>query len=70
MLRHRVLPLALIAMAFAAGPAAAASARVDEVMGTIVTLIAIAILLWIIGNLLTYHRYDSGGPKGGPLSKF
>lgn len=69
MLRTRLSSVAVAVLGLASGTASAASAEVDAAVGTVVTLIGIAVLLWVIGNLLTYHRYDSGGPKGGPIER-
>ena len=68
MQRLRALGLSFLILAVGAGTAAAAD-RVDEALGTVMTLLAVAVLLWVIGSVLTYHRYDAGGPKGGPLPK-
>ena len=67
--RGRAGPIGLAVLALATTNAAAASAEVNAAMGTLTTLIGIAVLWWVIGNMLTQHRYDSGGPKGGPGPK-
>jgi hypothetical protein len=64
----RLASLGMLVLAIATGEAAA-SARVEEALGTAFTLLAVAILLWVIGNILTYHGYDAGGPKGGSIEE-
>ncbi len=64
----RLASLGFLVLATGTGEAAA-SARVEEALGTAFTLLAVAVLLWVIGNILTYHQYDAGGPKGGPIEK-
>ena len=66
MVGPRVAALGLLLLAVATRNAAA-SAKVDEAIGTVLTLLAVAIILWVVGSMLTYHRYESGGPKGGPI---
>ena len=53
----------------ASGTASAASGATAAAANLVITLIGLALLLWILGNVLTYYRYDSGGPKGGPLGR-
>ena len=65
----RVLAGGTAVLALATGQAAASQADVDAAMGTLTTLIGIGVLWWVVGNMLTQHRYDSGGPKGGPVQK-
>ena len=60
---------AIVAILAVAGTASAASDEVKTATSLVVTMLGIALLVWILGNLLTYYRYDSGGPKGGPLQK-
>ena len=65
----RVLAAGTAVLALATRQAAASQADVEAAMGTLTTLIGIAILWWVVGNMLTQHRYDAGGPKGGPVQK-
>lgn len=67
MRREQVWAAGLFTLAAATGTAAATT--VDQAASTVTTLLGIAILLWVVGNILTYHRYDHGGPKGGPLKR-
>ena len=64
----RALSVGLVLLALGTGQAAA-SAAVDEALGRVTFLLMLALLLWVIGSFFAAHRYDSGGPKGGPLSK-
>ena len=64
-----VLAAGTAILALATGQAAASQADVDAAMGTLTTLIGIAVLWWVVGNMLTQHRYEAGGPKGGPVQK-
>jgi len=36
-------------------------------MGTVLTLLLVAVFVWVLGNLISGYKYDSRGPKGGPL---
>ena len=65
----RVLAGGTAVLALATGQAAASQTDVDAAMGTLTTLIGIAVLWWVVGNMLTQHRYEAGGPKGGPVQK-
>lgn len=56
-------------MALATGPAAASHAQVDAALGLTMTLLMIAFVIWVVGSMFSYHKYDSGGPKGGPIQK-
>lgn len=67
-MRARLASLGALVLAAATGEAAASS-RVEEALGTAFTLLAVAVLLWVVGNILAYHGYDTGGPKGGPIEK-
>ena len=60
---------AMLASLAVSGTASAASGATAAATNLVVTLIGLALLLWILGNVLTYYRYDSGGPKGGPLGR-
>lgn len=60
------LPAGVVGLALS-GAAAASSADVDAAMGTLFTLIGVALLLWVVGNIITGHRYDARGPKGEKL---
>ena len=64
----RILGVALFVLAVSVGQAAAAS-KVDEALGTTMTLLMIAFIIWVIGSMFSYHKYDAGGPKGGPIAK-
>lgn len=61
-----VVVLTAGAASAAEGGGATATAGSDA-MGTVLTLLAVAVLLWVLGNLLIGYRYDTRGPKGGPL---
>jgi hypothetical protein len=65
----RVVSAGTAILALATGSAAASSAAVNAAMGTLTTLIGVAVLWWVVGNMLTQHHYDAGGPKGGPIQK-
>ncbi len=64
----RFLGLSLLVLGLAVGPAAAAS-KVDDALGTAMALLMIAVIIWVIGSMFSYHKYDAGGPKGGPIAK-
>lgn len=65
----RLVSAGIAILGLATGSAAASQAEVDAAMGTLTTLIGIAVLWWVVGNMLTQHRYEAGGPKGGPVEK-
>lgn len=60
-------PATLAALVLATGAAAAASAAVEQASGNVLTLVGIGFLLWVVGSILSHHRYSSGGPKGEKL---
>jgi hypothetical protein len=64
----RFIGLSLLVLGTAVGPAAASS-KVDAALGTTMTLLMIGFIIWVIGSMFSYHRYDAGGPKGGPIAK-
>jgi hypothetical protein len=64
----RAAAAALFVLALSAGTASA-SVKVDQALSTTVTLLFVAFILWLVGSMFSYHRYDSGGPKGGPIPK-
>ena len=64
----RFLGLSLFVLGLAVGPAAAAS-KVDDALGATMALLMIAFIIWLIGSMFSYHKYDAGGPKGGPIPK-
>ena len=64
----RALAVGVFVLALAAGQASA-SAAVDAALGTVTFLLMLAVLLWVIGSFFATHKYDAGGPKGGPVSK-
>ncbi len=65
----RGIAAALVVLALGSGTAAAA-VDVNAALGTTITLLAIAFVLWLIGSMIAQHRYDAGGPKGGPLQRY
>jgi hypothetical protein len=57
----------VLVLAVATGWAQASSPEAQQATDQILTLLGIGLLLWIVGNILTKHRYDSRGPKGEKL---
>jgi len=62
-----VAPAGAFALAVGTGLAQAASTPAQQAVDTVLTLAGIGLLLWIVGNILAKHNYDTGGPKGEKL---
>lgn len=62
-----VASLGVVGNALAAEGGGAYSGAGGSAMGTVLTLLGVAVLVWVLGNLISGYKYDSRGPKGGPL---
>ena len=59
----------LVLLGAGAGTAAAAATKVDDALGVTLALLFVAFVIWIVGSMFSYHKYDAGGPKGAMVEE-